>query len=161
MREIAEATGVGKSTLYDYFPSKEEILISFVVNEVNQMTAQAEEIFAQDLSAAEKLRRILRKHLDYMLANKLLNLKVSIEAQRLSAEGIQHIQLHRHVYQDLLCSLIKEGIQNGELRPINPLLAVRGIFSLLTPTIYTTRPTGSPQEMLEEAMDIIFKGIEA
>ena len=28
MREIAKAAGVGKSTLYDYFKSKDEILIS-------------------------------------------------------------------------------------------------------------------------------------
>ena len=27
MREVAEAAGIGKSTLYDYFPSKDEIIV--------------------------------------------------------------------------------------------------------------------------------------
>jgi len=161
MREIGEAAGVGKSTLYDYFPSKDEILISFVVEEVRQMTAWAEEIIDRKLSAAEKLRRILRKHLKYMAANKLLFLKLTYETQRLSFESQQRIQMHRHAYQDMLCDLVREGIRNGEFRPVNPLLAIRGMFSLLTSATYTSRPTGSPEEMLLETFDIIFKGLEA
>jgi AcrR family transcriptional regulator len=160
MREIGEAAGAGKSTLYDYFPSKEEILIFFAVEEVRQLAGLAAEILTQELSAAEKLRRILHKQMEYLVANKLLYLKLSFETQRLSFESQQRLQLHRHAYQDMLCSLLQEGIHNGEFRPVNPLLAVRGMFSLLTSTIFTTRPTGTPEEMLLETFDILFKGLE-
>ncbi len=161
MREIGAAAGVGKSTLYDYFPSKDEILISFVMEEVRQMTTQAEEIIAQELSAAEKFRRILRRQLEYILANKLIYLKLSFETQGLSFESQQRIQMHRHAYQDMLCVLVQGGIQSGEFRAVNPLLVIRGMFYLLTSAIFTTRPTGSPEEMLSATFDIIFKGLEA
>jgi AcrR family transcriptional regulator len=160
MREIAEAAGVGKSTLYDYFPSKDEIMIAYVVDEVERMTAQVQAIIAQDLSVTEKFRRIWRNHLQGMLANKQTYIKISFESQRLSLESQQRIQVHRHAYQDMLCELVEQGIRQGEFRPVNPLLAIRGMFSLLTPMVYTSRPTGSPDQMLEEAMDIIFKGLE-
>lgn len=161
MREIAESAGVGKSTLYDYFPSKDEILIAYILNEVLHMTSEAEEIIAQDLSAAEKFRRIMRRHMEYILASKKLYLRITFEAQRLGMESQQRIQKHRHAHQDILCRLVEEGIRNGEFRPVKPLLAIRSMFSLLTTNIYTTRPTGSPEEMLVEAFDIIFKGLEA
>lgn len=161
MREIAAAAGVGKSTLYDYFPSKDEILIAYVVEEVERITVQAQAIIAQDLSATEKFKRIWRNQIEYMLANKRVYLKISFEAQRLNQESQQRIQVHRHAYQDMLCELVEEGVRNGEFRPVNPLLAIRGMFSVLTPTVFTSRPTGSPQQMLEEAMDIIFKGLQA
>jgi len=61
----------------------------------------------------------------------------------------------------MLCELVEEGIRQGEFRPVNPLLAIRGMFSLVTPVAYTSRPTGSPEQMLEEALDIIFNGLEA
>jgi AcrR family transcriptional regulator len=160
MREIGEAAGIGKTTLYDYFPSKDEILISFVMEEVRQMTAWATKIIAQDASAGEKLRRILDRHLDYMVESKLLYLKLTFETQRLSFESQRRIQTLRHAYQDMLCDLVREGIQNGEFRPVNALMVVRGMFSMLTSAIYTSRPTGSPQEMLQDAFDIIFKGLE-
>ncbi|RPJ43795.1 MAG: TetR/AcrR family transcriptional regulator, partial [Chloroflexi bacterium] len=37
MREIAQAAGMGKSTLYDYFKTKDEILISYVENAVDDL----------------------------------------------------------------------------------------------------------------------------
>jgi AcrR family transcriptional regulator len=160
MREIAEASGVGKSTLYDYFPSKDDLLIAYVADEVQHMKADAKMIMAQELSVPEKFRRIMRKQLEYLLANKLQNLKISYETQRLGTESLQRIQKHRHAYQDMLCDLMREGIQKGEFRPVNPMLAIRGMYAMLTATVYTTRPTGSMDEMLSDAFDIIFEGLK-
>lgn len=161
MREIAEAAGIGKSTLYDYFPSKDEILIAYVVDEVGHSTAAAKEILALDLNAGEKVRRILGRQMEYILANKLIYLRLSFEAQRLSRESQQRIQAHRYAYQDMLVQLVEEGIRDGEFRPVNPLLAVRGMFNMLTSAVFTSRPIGSPEEMLQAAFDIFFKGLEA
>ena len=61
MQQIARTLGIGKSTLYDYFPSKDEILISFVEDAVYDLTELARQICAQDLPAAEKLRQVLRQ----------------------------------------------------------------------------------------------------
>ncbi len=161
VHEIAEAAGVGKSTLYDYFPSKDEMLIAFVIDEVGHMTAAAEEVMSLDRSAGEKFRLILRRHVDYMLANKSLYLRLTFESRRLSLENQQLIQKHRHAYQDMLCELVRQGIEEGEFRKVNPLIAVRGMFSLLTAFVYTSRPTGSLDEMIQDAFDIFFKGLEA
>jgi hypothetical protein len=39
-------------------------------------------------------------------------------------------------------------------------LAARMLINTLAPVVYTSRPTGTMQEMMEEAMDIFLKGIE-
>jgi TetR/AcrR family fatty acid metabolism transcriptional regulator len=161
MREISIAAGVGKSTLYDYFPCKDDILIAFVADEIHYITTQAEVIMAQKMGAPEKIRRIMSKQLEYMAANKPLYLKLSFEIQRLGFDSQQRIQQHRHAYQDMLCHLVEEGIQNGEFRPVKPLLVIRGMFSFMSMAVFTSRPTGSPEEMMQDAIDIIFKGLEA
>jgi AcrR family transcriptional regulator len=161
MREIGGAAGIGKSTLYDYFPSKDDILIAFVAEEVRHITILANRIISQELPAGEKIRRIMRMHLEYMVANRPMYLKISFEMQRLDFESQQRIQQHRHAYQDILCHLVEEGIQNGEFRPVNPLLAIRGLFAFLSATVFTSRPTGSPEKMMSDALDILFKGLEA
>ena len=74
--------------------------------------------------------------------------------------SLQRIQKHRYAYQDLLRDLMLQGIQNGEFRPVNPMLAIRGMFALVTSAVYTSRPTGTMEEMLSDAYDIIFKGLE-
>jgi len=161
MREIAKAAGMGKSTLYDYFESKDEILVSYFEDEIQKITANAKKIIQQELCASEKLKQAMEMHLKYLVDNKLFYLKLSVEAQRLALESQQKIQTARHAYQDMLRTLIEAGIQNGEFKEINPLFAARSIFTLLSTAVFTSRPTGTPEEMLQEALGIFFTGIKA
>jgi AcrR family transcriptional regulator len=160
MREIAKAAGIGKSTLYDYFQSKDEILASYFEGEIVKITERALEIIQQSDDVTEKLKKIMLMHLKYLVENKHTFLKLSVETQRLSTESQRQIQEKRHAYQDMLRELIEEGIREEEFRPINPLLAARNIFNLLASAVFTSRPTGTPEEMLEDAFDIFFKGIQ-
>mgnify|MGYP000462469943 CR=1 FL=1 len=41
MREIAESAGIGKSTLYDYFKTKDDILLYFFEDQLNDLTDAA------------------------------------------------------------------------------------------------------------------------
>jgi AcrR family transcriptional regulator len=161
MREIAAAAGIGKATLYDYFRTKDEILLSFFEREVYGIADQAAEIVRQDLPAAEKLRRIMRIHLAYWLLRRAFYLRLTIEAQRLALQSQQRIQAARHAYQDMLRDLVEVGIREGAFRPVDSLLATRLLLMMVTPVVFTTRPTGSPQQMMDEALGIFFRGIEA
>jgi AcrR family transcriptional regulator len=160
MREIARAAGAGKSTLYDYFKTKDEILVSYFENEIQEITGCAQEITRQDLSVTEKLRRIIHMHLGYLVKNKNHYLKLSLEAQRLGAQGQQQLQAMRYAYQDLLRALVEEGVRRGEFRPVNSFFAARSVITMLSIAVFTSRPTGTPEEMMVDAMDIFFKGIQ-
>ena len=161
MREIARVVGVGKSTLYDYFKSKDDILISYFEGEIQEITASAQNIIKQDLSTSEKLEQIMKMHLAYLVDKKNLFLKLTVEAQRLALDSQQQIQIARHAYQDMLRTLIEEGVKSGEFRTVNSLFAARSVFTLLSTAVFTSRPTGTPEEMLQEAMDIFLRGIRA
>jgi TetR/AcrR family transcriptional regulator, cholesterol catabolism regulator len=161
MREIARAAGVGKSTLYDYFKSKDEIMVSYFENEIQIITDNAQKIIKQDLGVTEKLRKIMHMHLEYLVDNKNFYLKLTVASQTLSLGSQQKIQAKRYAYQDMLRALVEEGMGTGEFRTVNSLFAARSIFTLLSIAVFTSRPTGTPEEMMEEAMNIFFKGIQA
>jgi len=161
VREIAEAAGVGKSTLYDYFSTKDDILLTYFENEIQTITQIAEGINQLKLPAYEKLSQLMQAHLAYLLANKQFYLRLTVEMQRLSLESQQRMQVSRHGYQDLICRLIESGIQEGSFRPVDPYLVMRIILASLTPVVFSTRPSASPEQMLATALDIILKGIQA
>jgi len=160
MQEIASAAGLGKSTLYDYFQTKDDILIYFFEDQLDDLTAEARKIAMQNTTADVRLRRIMEAYLQGLQANKNLFLKLSIESQRLKLESQKQIQDKRHAYQDIISALIEEGIREGVFRKVNSLLAARLLISGMTPVVYGSRLTGTPQEMLKETMDIFFNGIE-
>jgi AcrR family transcriptional regulator len=160
MREIAEAAGLGKSTLYDYFKTKDEILVYYFEDQLNDLTGEAQKIAMQNTTADKRLRQIMEMYLEYMQANKSLFMKISLESQRLRLESQKQIQEKRHAYQDLIRALIDEGIRESVFRKVNSLLAARLLISAMAPVIFGSRSTGSPQEMMKETLDIFFKGIE-
>ena len=80
MREIAEAAGLGKSTLYDYFKTKDEILVYYFEDQLNDLTAEAQQIAVQNKSADKRLREVMQMHMEFLQANKSLFLKMSMEA---------------------------------------------------------------------------------
>ncbi len=159
MREIAKAAGMGKSTLYDYFKTKEEILIAYVEDMIFDLTEEAKQITGQDLPATEKLHQVLHVYLDFLLGSKEFRVRLMGEVERLGPASQRRIQIQRHAYQDLLCALVQQAIQEGAFRPVNPLLAARTIMMLLTPAAYTSRPTGTPEQMMDEALDIFYNGV--
>jgi len=161
MREISEAAGMGKSSLYDYFRTKDEILLWVVEDELTDLTTAAREIAGRPIPAIERLRQVMQFHLNFLISRKDFYLKLSFEAQRLAIQSQKRIQAKRHAYQDLIRQLIDEGIQEGSFRPVDTLLATRTLITILTPTVFTSRPTGTPKDMFNAAIDIILKGIQA
>ncbi|MEW6240762.1 MAG: TetR/AcrR family transcriptional regulator [Chloroflexota bacterium] len=161
MREIAEVAGMGKSSLYDYFKTKDEILVFVFEEELNDLTSRAQSIALQNVSADKRLRQIMEMHLDFLVENKSLFMKLSLEVQRLRLESQKRIQNGRYAYQDLIRGLIEEGIREGAFRKVNPLLTARLIVHTMAPVVFASRPTGTPQEMLKETMDILFNGVRA
>lgn len=159
MREIAQAAGLGKSTLYDYFKTKDEILVYFFEDHLNDMTEEAQKIALQNLPADRRLRQIMQKYIENLQANKNLFLKLSLESQRLKLESQKQVQEKRHAYQDLIRALIDEGIREGVFRKVNSLLAARLLISAMAPVIFGSRVTGTPHEMLTDTLDIFFRGI--
>ena len=161
MREIAEMAGIGKSTLYDYFKTKDEILVWGVEDQLMDLTVEVQEIVKQPTPAIKRLRQVMKTHLEFLVSSKEFYLKLSFEVQRLNLESQKRIQVRRHAYQDLIRQLIDEGIAEGSFRKVDSLLVARTLITALTPTVFTSRPSGTPQEMLNTAFDIILKGIQA
>jgi hypothetical protein len=135
--------------------------MSVVEDEIYDLTVQATGIARKELPATEKLHQIMHNHLEHLLANKDFYTKMTYEVQRLNMDCQRRIQAKRHAYQDLLRGLVEDAIREGSFRPINPLLAARTILSLLSPAVFTSRPTGTPEQMMDEAIEIFYRGVQA
>ena len=160
MNQIARKMGIGKSTIYDYFSSKDEIILLLLDEPLGEVRSRAEEIEAAEVNAAERLTRILEMHLDVLLRDKAFIFKLSFEFQRLPLDVQGRHEIKRQAYQDLLIRLIESGIKDGSFRSVDPDIAVKILLSTLSSVILTSRPNGTPLEMLNQGLDLIFKGLD-
>lgn len=160
LNQIANKIGIGKSTIYDYFSSKDEIILLLLDEPLAEVRSQAEEIATRADSLTERLTQILEMHLEVLLRDKALIFKLSFEFQRLPLDVQAQHEDKRQIYQDLLRGLVQDGIEDGSFRQVDPDITVKILLSILSSVILTSRPTGTPLEMLNDGLDLIFKGLE-
>ena len=75
MDEIAEQAGMGKASLYYYFPTKERLFEAVVLNEQRKFLDCVEMIVKKNITASEKLRQYVQLRFEYF--NKIVTLNVS------------------------------------------------------------------------------------
>src|SRR5512135_3044679 len=78
MDEIARDLGMGKASLYYYFPTKESLFRAVIVAEQNEFTARADGLITGPGTASDKILAYVEKRLDYFQRTMVLG-KFSIQ----------------------------------------------------------------------------------
>jgi AcrR family transcriptional regulator len=109
MSRIAEETGIGRATLYKYFPDVEAILLAWHERHVAEHLSQLAELAQEPGSASERLRAVLDA---YALIQQRAD-GTDLSSLLHSDEHVAHAQ--RHLTR-LVQDLIAEGAETGDLR---------------------------------------------
>jgi len=119
MSEIARDVGMGKASLYYYFPAKEDLFKAVVLREQEDFAVQIRILLGKkEISASEKLARYIEYRFEY--SNKLMNLNIpdlySSEKMRpLLKDLFQSFAKNELLYFE---RIIREGRQQGEFLDI-------------------------------------------
>ena len=154
MNRVAEAAGLAKSSLYDYFSSKNELL-AFAVS---RMFAPTVEAFAgianMELPAAEKLRRIalmvfasMEKHRGSLLLFLRDDLRNVTESSRLE---------HRPLVMEALSVVFTRGMEDGQLRQ-EDIASVSRMFLGCLGEMCELWLASDPPEPVEQRVDTLLR----
>jgi AcrR family transcriptional regulator len=120
MDDVARAAGVGKATLYRYFPSKEELYLAIFGAALGGLEQRLAEIAAARLKPSEALERLLRCLVE-LLGDQLRSLRLlDGESAELAAGWRSVMRNRRRVILDVIRSLLEEGMATGEFRNVDP-----------------------------------------
>lgn len=160
--DIAQELSLGRSSLYHYFRSKEEILAALVEEHTIDAAADLERLVANAaLSATERLRVALSNSIMKRLAGGArIRVLDQLEAE-MPPELKQAFNRARRRVLDLYTKLIEEGIGTGELRAIDPRTAALAVLGIASWTSWWYSPKGKkmPEELTEILVDIAITGI--
>jgi AcrR family transcriptional regulator len=109
MSQIAEQTGIGRATLYKYFPDVEAILVAWHERLVTGHLAQLASVGDRAGCAAERLEAVLET---YAL---ILHEHHRGELAALLHQGAHVARAHQHL-SDFIRDLLTEGTASGDVR---------------------------------------------
>jgi AcrR family transcriptional regulator len=112
MSQIAKETGIGRATLYKYFPDVEAILVAWHDRQVTSHLEHLAELRDQAGDAAERLEAVLEA---YALIQHELRLAHGTELVALLHQASHVARAQQHL-RDFIRDLLTESAQAGDLR---------------------------------------------
>jgi TetR/AcrR family fatty acid metabolism transcriptional regulator len=130
--QIAQLAGVADGTIYLYFKSKDDLLISLFEDRMTEVNAKLREALAAARDAVDRLRRIVRLHLALVEQNLPMAEVISVELRQSSKFVKEYANPKFVEFLRLIAGAISDGQQSGELRrDVDPQLIARSLFGAL------------------------------
>jgi TetR/AcrR family fatty acid metabolism transcriptional regulator len=114
--QIARAAGVADGTIYLYFKNKDDILVHFFNFKTRQVFARFREEVDQALTAVDKLRNLIRRHLDEFQKDRFMAILYQAETHRTNRLAEEQIREMHKMYLDLIAEIVEQGQVEGAIR---------------------------------------------
>jgi TetR/AcrR family transcriptional regulator of autoinduction and epiphytic fitness len=132
MDKIAATAGVSKRTVYNHFPSKEELFAEILNQLWARISAEQSVVYNRDQPLHEQLRKMLQAKVQLMADENFLTLaRVAIAATIHSPERAQNMIERMGEREEALTVWIRAAQADGRLKPVDPEFAAHQVQGLL------------------------------
>ncbi len=125
LAEVALAAGVGRTTLYDYFTDRDDLIATMVEAE---LPGVIHDLITDSLRigpASERLVDLAVRTVEFVAGDPVLGLILHREAGRMGLEAQQRIRAAHAGLADEMVSLYFQAVADGDFRSMPPDLAGR------------------------------------
>ena len=123
--EIALAAGVGRTTFYDYFDDRDDVIASLVEEKLPDVISELIESVPTDLDTVDRLAMLASATVEFVATDRVFGVILHREVGRMSQEAQDRIRhSHAHLATEL-ASIYRAGVSQGDFREMAPYLAGR------------------------------------
>jgi len=169
--DIAQESQFSKATLYKYFSSKKEIFMEIIINAFDESEKRIMKIQKEKVSAEKKLREVIYFISSY--SRKKRNIARILFMEREAMRRIINARSRKRNYLstahpkipyqlkmkmgkifNVICEIIKEGIESGEFRKIDVEDAAF-IFGAMVRGFYIRGPMPDREYSINQGTDLL------
>jgi len=129
--DIVARLGMSKASLYTYFHAKEEMLAAISRQTIATFTRELSLVLRSDLAPEDKLRRVVRDHVRFVIANRSFLTVFFSEEANLPPRLARALAAQKDRYDKGVESVVVEGVRRGVFRDVPPRLVVFGLLGML------------------------------
>ena len=170
MDDIAEEAQFSKATLYRYFEGKHEVFSEIVESSFREARERFAELSRRPSPAEARLRDMVAYTLSYYHRKRNIVrifwmertavkriLKMDIEEHIVSRDKSRSIPPHLRdhieaIFEDM-CVVVRDGVESGEFRPVDPEAAVSILGAMVRG--YHFRSSAEDQGLVEKTTDLL------
>lgn len=163
MEEIAAAAGIGKGTIYEYFPSKLQLFQDMLGKslQVYYQNFNPEEL--KRLPVEQRISLIFTTHIKFCRDNKELTRLVFWDSDVFDVELREWLNNKRQEKEGRILEIIEDGMARGELRELDPLLVKALLIAAVAAMWAPITLDGweiAPEQLAADITDILMNGLK-
>jgi TetR/AcrR family transcriptional regulator len=140
MSDIAKEAEFGTGTLYKYFKSKEELYFTLIDDKVEEINRLVKGELSQKTRAVERIKKVLGLQFEFFERNRdFFRIYIS-ERSRFEWTVKDELGKGLHekmvVYINILAGVMRQGIEEGEFRPLNPMDLAHALVGIVNSFIF-------------------------
>lgn len=162
MRLLAQEVGVKAASLYNHISSKQEILSFIILRVARRFTGGMEVVKNQTISPLNKIQEIILLHIEITLDDPAGMESLQNNWLYLEGESLLEYKQLRNDYEESLRNIIKQGIQSGHIKNVNPEIIIFSLLATLR-SLYIWYPRQKdiePEKLKKEMISVLMQGLE-
>jgi AcrR family transcriptional regulator len=157
--DVAASAGVGKGTIYRYFPTKEDLYFAALLHSFDELSASLARSLAEEESPRRRLERIAREVLSFSRDRREL-FALLLSDERRFPKREEEMQKRREAVSWLAQEAILEGIRRREFRGIDARIGAELFRGMIRAANGLRRPEDTLDGLVSEIVGIFARGIE-
>ena len=158
MDDVAAACGVGKGTLYRYFPSKQALYLAVTFDGIEKLRDELAAVVADASSATRALEQIVRRTLAFFWDRR--GFFALIHRHELEPDAdVREWFAQRAELTRIVEDTVRRAIAAGDLRPIDPRLATEMLFGMLRAANRYRARTDAFETLVHTVMETFLRGV--
>lgn len=154
--KIARLAGVADGTIYLYFKNKEDILVRLFQERMGDFIHDIRTQLKDCRSTQERLKAIIKTHFSYMEKNRSLAIVTQLELRQSDIKIRMAIGGPLKEYFKLIEEVIAEGIERGEVVPMDVRIARQLVFGSLDEATTDWIMARTQRTLLSEVEQMLF-----
>lgn len=123
--EIALSAGVGRTTFYDYFDDRDDVIASLVEEKLPDVIAELIDSVPDELETTKRLARLASATVEFVATDRVFGVILHREVGRMGPEAQERIRESHSQLATELSSMYRKGVSEGAFRPMPAYLAGR------------------------------------
>lgn len=160
MDDVAARAGVGKGTLYRYFPTKEELFLATVLRGLDESHREFLSVFAQDAPLEQILETAVERMLTYFSGRMPLLTLLQRYEHRLSPDDTEAWRQRRVDAVRAIVGALERAGHGGRLRTVDVEMAAEMLLGMVRTAVLYPRPGKSPEQASREIVSLFLNGVQ-
>ena len=162
MDEVARQAGVGKGTIYRYFPDKESLYFAVIFQGIDELKEQIRAALTAPSQLETRIRELIATLVSFFHRNRLFFRLMNLEDHKVGDErrpNRRRWRQERAELIDAIAAALEHGRETGALDVIYPRTEAQILLGMVRSVLRHNDEGLAVQQMSDEIVRVFFRGV--